>query len=429
MMSRNDTDIFAELEARGLVHSYSQGLPEELGREALTVYAGFDPTADSLHVGHLFPLLGLARLQRAGHRPIALVGGGTGMIGDPSGKSEERQLLTRERVEQNVEHIREQLGHFLDFSGENAALLIDNHDWLGSLGLLDFLRDVGKHFTLNYMLAKDSVSRRLEQEDGLSITEFSYMLLQAYDYLVLSDRLGTSLQIGGSDQWGNITAGIELVRRTRARSVHGLVFPLVTTSSGTKFGKTEAGTVWLDPARTSPFRFYQFWLHTDDRDLESYLKGFTFLSLPQIEQLLAEHAENPGARRAQRTLARELTRMVHGEEQLERAERATGVLFGSAPAQSLPAIELLEVFADVPSIEISRTRLEGDGLPIVELLVEAGVASSRGEARRLTAGGGVYLNGERLESVDLSLTPADAIDEGVFILRKGRRQNFLVRIV
>jgi len=421
--------LFEDLTARGLVHSFSEGVQAHLEREVVTAYAGFDPTADSLHVGHLFPLLGLARLQRAGHRPIALVGGGTGMIGDPSGKSRERQLLTREAVEGNVERIRGQLGHFLDFTGDRAALLIDNHEWLGSLRLIEFLRDTGKNFTINYMLAKESVARRIEQEDGLSVTEFSYMLLQAHDFLVLSDREGCSLQIGGSDQWGNITAGIELIRKTRARSAHGIVFPLVTTASGEKFGKTEAGAVWLDPERTSPFRFYQFWLNADDRDAEKYLKGFTFIPVPEIEGLLEEHLENPAARSAQRRLAVEMTGMVHGTDGLARAERATGVLFGTVPAQELATAELLDVFADVPSTVLPRSGFEAEGVSVVDLLADAGVAASKGEARRLIAGGGLYLNGARIETVDQQVRVADAIGGEVLLLRKGKKGNHIVRLI
>ncbi|MEX2584369.1 MAG: tyrosine--tRNA ligase [Gemmatimonadota bacterium] len=421
--------FFTDLSARDLVHSYSEGVQAHLEAGPVTAYAGFDPTASSLHVGHLFPLLGLARLQRAGHRPIAVAGGGTGMIGDPSGKTQERQLLTREQVESNVAKIRGQLGKFLDFEGENAARVIDNYDWLGALGLIEFLRETGKHFTINYMLAKESVSRRIEQEDGLSVTEFSYMLLQAYDYLVLADRHGTSLQIGGSDQWGNITAGMELIRKTRGRQAHGIVFPLVTTSTGQKFGKTEAGAVWLDPERTSPFRFYQFWLNTDDRDVEKYLKGFTFIPVDEIVGILAEHETDPAARTGQRRLATEVTRMVHSDEGLARAERATGVLFGSVPAPELGAAELLDVFSDVPSTELPAGRLEGEGLSIVDLLAETGVAGSKGEARRLISGGGVYLNGDRLESPDLRVRTGSAIEGQVLLLRKGKKQNHVVRLV
>jgi tyrosyl-tRNA synthetase len=423
------TDFFDDLQARGMVHAASEGVRDFLAAGTVTAYAGFDPTADSLHVGHLVAVLALARLQRAGGRPLALVGGGTGMVGDPSGKNAERPLLTRAQVEANVAALRGQLERFMDFSGTNAAQVIDNHEWLGGLGLIEFLRDVGKHFTVNYMLAKDSVARRLETEGGLSVTEFAYSLLQAYDFAVLSDRFGCGLQIGGSDQWGNITSGIELIRRTRGRAVHGIVLPLLTNAAGTKFGKTEGGAVWLDPHRTSPFRFFQFWLNTDDRDVARNLKTFTFLSLDEIGDVMAEHARNPAARSAQRRLAVEVTRMVHGDDGLARAERATGVLFGSVAAQELPAAELLDVFSDVPSMDVPRTRLEGEGIGVVDILADAGVAASKGEARRLIAGGGVSLNGARVTSPELRVRAEDAIDGQVLLLRKGKKENRVVRLV
>ena len=423
------SDFYDDLEARGLIHGASEGAREAMAAGSVTGYIGFDPTASSLHVGSLLPILALARMQRAGHRPIALVGGGTGMIGDPSGKTVERQLLTRADVERNVEGLREQLGRFLDFSDDGGALLIDNHEWLGGLGLIEFLRDVGKHFTVNYMLAKDSVARRLEQESGLSVTEFAYSLLQAYDFAVLSDRFGTQLQMGGSDQWGNITAGMELIRRTRGKHAHGIVMPLVTTASGVKFGKSESGTVWLDAGRTSPFRFYQFWLNAEDADVDRYLKFFTFLPLDEIAAVVAEHQANPAGRAGQRRLAEEVTRLVHGADGLERAERATAVFFGSRPAQDLPAAELLDVFADVPSTEVSKARLEGEGISIVDLLAESGVAASKGEARRLIAGGGISVNGERVSSPEQRVPAAQAIDGQVLLLKKGKKQNHVVRLV
>jgi tyrosyl-tRNA synthetase len=295
------------------------------------------------------------------------------------------------------------------------------------VGLIEFLRDAGKHFTVNYMLAKDSVARRLEQEHGVSYAEFTYMLLQAYDYLVLHDRWGCTLQLGGSDQWGNITAGIELVRRTRGAGVHGIVQPLVTTASGEKFGKTEEGTVWLDPELTSPFRFFQFWLNTDDRDVAHYLRAFTFLPLPEVAGILAEQEADPARRAAQRRLAAEVTRLVHGDDGLARAERATGVLFGTRDVRELPAAELLDVFADVPSTELPRPELEGDGVSVVDLLAGT-LAASKGEARRLIAGGGVYLNGDRIDSPDQRVTMDDAIDGRVLVLRKGKKSNHVVRL-
>lgn len=422
-------DFFRDLESRGLIHSHTERVRDHLLSGKKTAgYIGFDPTADSLHVGHLLQIMALARLQLAGHTAVALVGGGTGMIGDPSGKTKERLLLSREDVEFNTRSIRRQLEPFLDFEGDNPALMLDNYEWLGSLSLIEFMRDVAKHFTVNYMLAKDSVARRLEQEDGLSVTEFSYSLLQAYDYLTLHDRVGCTLQLGGSDQWGNITAGLELIRRTRGSEAHAIVQPLVTTASGAKFGKTEEGAVWLDPERTSPFRFYQFWVNTDDQDVESYLKWFTFLTIEEITGIIASHDENRAARGAQRRLAEEVTRLVHGEDGLARAERATGVLFGSIPAPELAAGELLDVFSDVPSSEIARDRLAGDGIGVVDLLAEAGIASSKGEARRLIEGGGMYLNGSRIEGVDQRASIGDAIDGQVLLLRKGKKQNHVVRV-
>jgi len=421
-------NFYDELESRGLIHSASDQARAALGEGRVTAYIGFDPTAASLHVGSLLPILALARLQRSGHSPIALVGGGTGMIGDPSGKTRERQLQTRAQVEESVEGLRRQLSRFLDFEGDNPARLIDNHDWLGSLGLLEFLRDIGKHFTVNYMLAKESVARRLEAEEGISYTEFAYMLLQAYDYLVLSDREGCTLQLGGSDQWGNITAGMELIRRTRGRPVHGIVMPLVTTTSGVKFGKTEAGTIWLDEALTSPFRFYQFWLNTEDADAGRYLRHFTFLPLDEIAGVMREQEATPAARVAQRRLAAEVTRLVHGEVGLGRAEQATEVLFGKRSLRELTAAELLDVFADVPATTVARERLAGDGVMAADLLAETGVASSKSEARRLVSGGGVYLNGERLDSPERRVRVEDAVEGAVLLLRKGRKDHHLVRL-
>src|SRR6476659_6223788 len=312
------TKLFDELQWRGLVSEATESLADAFARERVTGYIGFDPTASSLHVGSLLTVMGLARLQRFGHAPIAIVGGGTGMIGDPSGKSQERVLLSADQIDVNVAGIRAQLERFLDFGTVvNAARIVNNADWLGTIDLVSFLRDAGKHFTVNYMLQKESVSRRLESEDGISFTEFSYLVLQAYDFLQLFDRYGCTLQMGGSDQWGNITAGIDLIRKVRARKAHGLVWPLMQTASGVKFGKTEAGTVWLDPQRTSPFRFYQFWLNTEDRDVVRYLKCFTFLDRDRIDDLARATAASPEKREAQRVLAREVTGLVHGSDQVQ----------------------------------------------------------------------------------------------------------------
>jgi tyrosyl-tRNA synthetase len=423
------TNLFDEFQWRGLVYDASEGLPEVLAAGRVTAYIGFDPTASSLHVGSLLPVMALARMQRFGHTPIAIVGGGTGMIGDPSGKSQERLLLTPDEIEANLAGIREQLSRFLQFDGAaNAARIVNNADWLGAIDLMSFLRDTGKHFTVNYLLAKESVRRRLESEDGISYTEFSYALLQAYDFLQLFDRYGCTLQLGGSDQWGNVTAGIDLVRKLRGKRVHGLVMPLVTTSSGVKFGKTEAGTVWLDPGRTSPFRFYQFWLNTDDRDVVPYLKYFTLLDRAVIDRLDEATRVAPEKREAQRTLAREVTMMLHGAEQLTRAEQASGLLFGE-DASALNADDVLAVFEDVPATELPGDLFDGEGIGIVNLVARTELASSRGEARRLVLSGGVYVNGRRLADVQARLRRDQAIDGRLFVLRKGQKQNHLVRLV
>lgn len=420
--------LFEELTWRELVYDATDGLSELFGSQSVTAYAGFDPTASSLHVGHLLPLMGLARLQRFGHSPIAIVGGGTGMIGDPSGKSQERNLLTAGQIDENVAGIRVQLERFLDFErGPNVARIVNNADWLGTVDLLTFLRDAGKHFTVNYMLQKESVSRRLESEDGISFTEFSYLLLQAYDFLQLFDRHRCTVQIGGSDQWGNITAGIDLIRKLRAHKAHGLVMPLVTTASGVKFGKTEKGAVWLDPRRTSPFAFYQFWLNTDDRDTLRYLKSFTFLERDQVLQLAAVLEAEPGKREAQRVLAREVTQLVHGDDARARAEHATHLLFGEDITQ-LSADDVLGVFADVPAIEAERALFEGDGIGIVDLVALAKVAPSKGEARRLVQGGGIYVNNRRVADVQARVGVSHAIGGTVLVVRKGAKANHLVRI-
>src|SRR5256885_1569103 len=322
-------NLFDEFKWRSMLHEATPELREVLAKEKLTAYIGFDPSAASLHVGSLLPVMGLARLQRFGHTPIAIAGGGTGLIGDPSGKTKERQLLTNEQVEENLVGIKEQLSRFLDFKAPtNAARIVNNADWLGPITMMEFLRDVGKHFTVNNLLGKEAINRRLETEEGISFTEFSYPLLQAYDYLVLYDRHECTLQMGGSDQWGNIIAGIDLIRRLRGARAHGLVFPLVTSSSGVKFGKTEAGAVWLDPKLTSPYRFYQFWLNTDDRDVITYLKFFTWLTKEEIGDLAEAVRTQPEIREAQRKLAREVTSMLHGKTELEKAARASQILFG-----------------------------------------------------------------------------------------------------
>src|SRR5436190_4268552 len=421
-------DLFTEFEWRGLVYDATEGLRELIAREKLATYIGFDPTAASLHVGSLLPMMSLARLQRFGHPPIAVVGGGTGMIGDPSGKATERALLTPEQIEANVAGIRDQLARFLDFDDtKTPARLVNNAEWLTRLSAIEFMRDVGKYFTVNYMLAKESVKRRSESDEGISYTEFSYLLLQSYDFLVLHDRFNCVLQMGGSDQWGNITAGVDLIRRLRSAKAHGLVMPLLTTASGAKFGKTEAGAVWLDPNLTSRFRVYQFWLNADDGDVGRYLRSFTFLDRPTIEQLEEATRLAPESREAQRALAREVTRMVHGEEHVARAERASGVLFGE-DLSTLPADDVLSVFDDVPSSTVAADRLWGEGVAVVDLLASSGLTASKGEATRLIRGGGVYVNNRRVTDEKARLRSADAIDGRLFVLRKGAKQNHVVKI-
>ena len=405
----------------------TDGARDALAAGKVTAYIGFDPTASSLHVGSLLTVMGLARLQRFGHTPIALVGGGTGMIGDPSGKSQERVLLSTEQVNQNVAGIRAQLERFLDFSAApNAARIVNNAEWLGAIDILTFLRDIGKHFSIGYMLQKESVSRRLESEEGISYTEFSYLILQSYDFLHLFDREGCTMQMGGSDQWGNITAGTDLIRKVRGKKAHGFVWPLLKTSSGTKFGKTEAGTVWLDPERTSPFSFYQFWLNTDDRDVISHLQLFTWLDRKAIAALEETVTARPEAREAQRTLAREVTSMVHGREALARAERGTAVLYGG-PLADASVDDVLMVFADVPAVTVPRAAFVA-GIAATELAVTAGVAASKGEAARLIKQGGLSVNDRKLTDERGVITIDHAFGGQLYVVRKGRRQTHVVRI-
>lgn len=423
------TNAFEELKWRGMVYDCVEGVQDLLAREQVTVYNGFDATADSLHVGHLVPLIALARLQRFGHHPIALAGGGTSMIGDPSGKNVERQLLSREIIESNVEEIKTQLAHFLDFEVKsNPARVLNNADWLLNLPLIDFLRDTGKHFTVNYMLTKDSVRNRLEREDGLSFTEFSYMLLQSYDFLHLHDFENCKLQTGGSDQWGNITAGVELIRRVRSDSVYGLVYPLITKADGTKFGKTESGTVWLSAQRTSPYRFYQFWLNADDRDVINYLKFFTFLPQQEIQALEQAVADRPEQREAQRVLAREMTSTLHGPTALSRAEQASQALFGG-DISGLTGDDIADIFSEVPSSELPKQQLEGEGLGIVDLLVNTGFLKSKGEARRAISEGGIYLNNARVSEPAQGISFANLIDGKFVVLRRGRKNYHLIKVV
>jgi len=410
--------LLEELSWRGMVYQHTDGLPDALATEQLSVYAGFDPTAPSLHVGHLVPVMGLAHLQRAGHRPVALVGGGTGMIGDPSGKTAERQLVSPEEIEKNSRALEKQLERFLDFSGPKAARMLDNAAWLRPLKAVEFMRDVGKHFTVNYMLAKDSVQSRIE--GGISFTEFSYMLLQAYDFLELNRREGVTLQIGGSDQWGNITAGLELIRRVEGKTAHALTMPLVTTASGSKFGKTEDGAVWLDPARTSPYKFYQYWINVDDRDAGRYLRLFTLMPRKEIEALDKLIAATPEKREAQQALARDVTGRVHGEEAARVAEEVSRVLFGKSDPTSLTEPVLRALSEEVPFAE------SADAPGLLDALVTLKLAPSKSAARRLVEQGGVYVNGQRATG-DTDLASMKALAGSYHLLRKGTRDYGLIR--
>ena len=415
-------DLLETLTARGLLQDATADLAQRLQKGPLTAYVGFDPTSDSLHVGNLVPVIGTAWLQRFGHTPIVLIGGGTGMVGDPSGKRSERPILPLDQIDRNAQAIRDQLARFLSFdgSGSNSARLRNNADWLRELPLMDFLREAGRHLTLGFMLQKDSVRSRLES--GISYTEFSYMAIQAYDFWHLFRTEGCELQVGGSDQWGNITAGIELVRKREGQQLHGLVFPLITNASGAKFGKSEVGNIWLDPTKTSPYQFYQFWINTDDRDVERYLKLFTFLSLDEIAQTMASHTRDPGKRAAQRLLAADMTTRVHGAGAAEQAMQTSRKLFSGRSGEAGAGL------GDVPERRVPRGQLRD--LSVVELLVASGLATSKADARRGIQGKGFYVNDEPIETVDRELDEDElqGPPEGRFvILRKGKK-NY-VRLV
>ncbi|RAK21220.1 tyrosyl-tRNA synthetase [Anoxybacillus vitaminiphilus] len=416
-------DLLQDLQWRGLINQVTdeEGLQKLLTEEKITLYSGFDPTADSLHIGHLLPILTLRRFQLAGHRPIALVGGATGLIGDPSGKKSERSLNEKEVVQQWSEKIRVQLSRFLDFeTTENPAKIANNYDWIGSLDVISFLRDVGKNFGINYMLAKESVQSRIET--GISFTEFSYMILQALDFLKLYQNENCKLQIGGSDQWGNITAGLELIRKTEEEAkAFGLTIPLVTKADGTKFGKTEGGAVWLDKEKTSPYEFYQFWINTDDRDVIKYLKYFTFLSKEEIEQLEKQLHEAPEKRAAQKALAEEVTKLVHGEEALRQAIKISEALFSGSIAD-LTADEIKQGFKDVPSFEY-----EGEEVALVELLVMSKISPSKRQAREDITNGAIYVNGERIQDVNKVLTKEDRIEGQFTVIRRGKKKYYLIK--
>src|SRR5436190_4923056 len=423
-------NILEELEWRGLIADCTDRT--EFGKKAitpLTLYGGFDPTADSLHVGNLVPLLGLRRFQLLGHHPIAVAGGATGYIGDPSGKTAERQLLTKETIGANIASVKEQLRRLLDFDTKtNPARLVDNASWTTHVSFLDFLRDIGKHFSVNQMIGKESVRARMEdREVGISYTEFSYMLLQAFDFLVLCRDYNCELQIGGSDQWGNITAGIDLCRKKLGKQVYGLTLPLITNADGTKFGKTEAGAVWLEAKKTSVYRFYQFWIRTDDRDVVRYLKYFTFLSREETEALEQRHAKEPEARAAHKVLAKAVTDLVHGSGAAAEAVRASEILFGGG-LEGISEATFNEIVGEVPTKEIEKAKLDGAGSPLVELLVHSALSPSKGQARKDIEGGGVYVNNVRESKSNRIITTNDLLFGRHLLLRKGRRNYVVVTV-
>jgi tyrosyl-tRNA synthetase len=430
------TNFVEELKWRGMIHQMMPGTEELLMKEQVSAYVGIDPTADSLHIGHLCGVMMLRHLQRCGHKPIALVGGATGMIGDPSGKSQERNLLNEETLRHNVACIQKQLAHFLDFESDapNRAELVNNYDWMKDFTFLDFAREIGKCITVNYMMAKDSVKRRLngEAQDGMSFTEFTYQLLQGYDFLHLYQTRNCKLQMGGSDQWGNITTGTELIRRKLGaeNEAFALTCPLITKADGKKFGKTEKGNIWLDRNRTSPYAFYQFWLNVADEDAERYIKIFTSLDKPTIDALIEEHRQDPGRRLLQKRLAEELTIMVHSREDYELALEASGILFGKSTKESLVKLDeqtLLDVFSGVPQFEIGRQLLAGEGTKAVDLFAEhTQCFPSKGEMRKLTQGGGVSLNKEKLASFDQMVNEADLIDDKYLLVQQGKKKYFLL---
>lgn len=419
-------DILQDLEKRGLIHQTTdrEGLEKHLAENQVTLYCGFDPTADSLHIGHLLPITMLKRFQKAGHKPIALVGGGTGMIGDPSGRTSERSLNEAHVVKGFSEKIKQQIAKLVEFDqGDNPVVARNNHDWLSNMNIIDFLRDAGKHFGINYMLAKESVSARIEQ--GITYTEFSYMILQSLDFLKLYEQENCTLQIGGSDQWGNITAGMELIRRSREQEsdeikVFGLTVPLITKADGTKFGKTAGGAVWLDPEKTSPYEFYQFWVNTDDRDVIKFLRYFTFISDEEMAELESEVKDQPEKRVAQRRLAEEMTKEVHSQEALEQAQKISAALF-SGDIKQLTATEIKQGFKDVPTYKAAKNEID-----LIELLVDASISSSKRQAREDISNGAVYINGERQQELGYVVSEEDRIGDMFTVIRRGKKKYFLI---
>ncbi len=424
--------ILEELQWRGLLADCTDlnALDKRMAQGPITLYCGFDPTGDSLHVGHLMGQLTLRRFQMAGHHPIALAGGATGMVGDPSGRSSERNLLTREQLSHNIASIKNQLARLLDFeTSENPARLADNADWISPISFLDFLRDVGKHFSVNVMLAKDSVKSRLGSDGGISYTEFSYQLLQAYDFLHLHQSAGCDLQIGGSDQWGNLVAGTDLIRRKMGLEAptFGWTFPLITKSDGTKFGKTADGAVWLDPQKTSPYRFYQFFVNTEDAKVCEYLRKFTFLDREEIEALETSHAENPGARIAHKALAVAVTTIVHGADACTDAQKASTIMFGGG-LDGISESVFSDVVGEVPTSDFEPNQLDGDGTNLIDLVVQAGLCPSKGQARKDITAGGIYVNNERSNDIARNLTAADLLFGKYLLLRKGKRNYAVIRL-
>lgn len=423
-----------ELKWRGMIHDIMPGTEEQLAKEQTTAYVGIDPTADSLHVGHLVSVMMMKHLQMAGHKPIFIIGGATGMIGDPSGKSQERNLLDEHTIRRNMEGIHAQLSRFIDFnsSASNAAIMLNNYDWMKEFSFLDFIRDIGKHITVNYMMSKDSVKRRLtgEYADGMSFTEFTYQLVQGYDFLYLRKNYNCLLQMGGSDQWGNITTGGELIRRKEGVEAYGLTWPLMTKSDGKKFGKTESGNIWLDPKRTSPYKFYQFWLNSTDEDAARYIKIFTILPPAEIDALIAEHSEAPHLRKLQKTLAKEITCLIHGEENYETALEASQILFGNATSETLKKIDedtFLSVFEGVPQYEISAADLKA-GITIVDFLADkTAIMSSKGEARRALKGNGISINKEKVN--EETVVDESHLIDGKYILAQSGKKNYFLVVV
>ncbi|MDE6693163.1 MAG: tyrosine--tRNA ligase [Muribaculaceae bacterium] len=427
-------DFIKELTWRGMIHQMMPGTEEQLKKEMTTAYLGIDPTADSLHIGHLVGVMMLKHLQRSGHRPIALIGGATGMIGDPSGKSAERNLLNEETLRHNQECIKKQLAKFLDFDSDapNAAILVNNYDWMKQFSFLDFIRDVGKHITVNYMMAKDSVKKRLNGEfrEGMSFTEFSYQLVQGYDFLHLHKEYGCMLQLGGSDQWGNITTGTEMIRRMLGDEAYALTCPLITKADGGKFGKTESGNVWLDPRYTSPYKFYQFWLNVSDEDAEKYIKIFTELTQEEVAELVEAQKADPGQRPLQKRLAKEITTMVHSAEDYETAVEASSILFSNKASETLHKIDeqtLLAVFEGVPQFEVKMADIEGGEMKIAELLTDAApVFPSKGELRKLAQGGGLSINKEKVADINAPATKDMLLNGKYILVQKGKKNYFLL---